>query len=231
MVFNIFKRYCFSVNMAKVKLVIFDLDGTLNNSAQTIKYCFRRTGEYYGKYDISEERLDTGLTGPFDVNISKVLGLKPEQVGEAIRKYSVHFEETSPVMSKLFPGSTETILYLKEHGCKIGLATMMVETYAVAILRNYGILDLFDSVHGTTEDFRYGKEDLIRFCLIDTGLNAEDAIMVGDGLDDHRAAKVARTRFVAALYGFGLDKEYCIENDIPGISDVSELKDLINQLS
>ena len=126
--------------MAKVKLVIFDLDGTINNSAETIKYCFRRTGEYYGKHDITEEKLKEGLCGPFDTNIAKMLELKTDQVPEAIDRYAAHFEEKSPVMSHLFPGAKETIVWLKDHGYKIGLATMMVEPYALAILRNYGIL-------------------------------------------------------------------------------------------
>lgn len=217
--------------MAKVKLVIFDLDGTINNSAETIKYCFRRTGEYYGKHDMTEEWLELGLCGPFDTNIKKLLDLNSDQVSEAINRYAAHFEETSPVMSHLYPGAEETIVWLKDHGYKIGLATMMVESYARDILQNYGILDLFDTVHGTSMDFRYGKEDLIRFCLTDTGLEPEDALMVGDGHDDFRAASVAGTGFVASLYGYGLDEEFCIKNGVPGISDITGMKELFNQLS
>ena len=69
------------------------------------------------------------------------------------------------------------------------------------------------------------------YSLDDTELNPKNAVMVGDGMDDHRASAVAGTGFIAALYGFGIDREYCNEKDVPGISDISELRDLISQRS
>jgi phosphoglycolate phosphatase len=218
--------------MAKKRLIVFDLDGTINNSADCIIHCFRRTGEAYGKYDIPDDVINSALTGPFDTNIAKVLGLKHDQVLEAINEYAVHFEKASPIMSHLFTGAMETLEYLKALGYKIGLATMMVDSYAVDILERYGVIDLFDSVHGIDRSFVCNKkEELIRSCMDDTGIGPAETVMIGDGFDDHRAAMEAGTDFIAALYGFGLDEEYCERTGIRGIRDITELKSLFSQRS
>lgn len=52
--------------MSGVKLVIFDLDGTIHDSSSGIAYCFRKTGETYGIMSIPDEKIRKGLTGPFE---------------------------------------------------------------------------------------------------------------------------------------------------------------------
>jgi len=212
--------------MAPVKLIIFDLDGTVNDSSPGIMYCFQRTGEAYGITDIAPEMLRSGLCGPFEDNISRILGLKPEQVSQAISIYVEHYTEKGASMCEMFPGVRETILDLKGKGYLIGLATMMVNEYARETLRRYGILDLFDTVHGTNFTTPYAKEDLIDFCLMDLDIQPEEAVLVGDGIDDHRAAMVSGTGFIAAKYGYGIKDEYCENTGIEGIWKVSDLSDM-----
>jgi len=212
--------------MPSVKLIIFDLDGTVNDSSPGIIYCFRKTGESYGKTDIPEELLRSGLSGPFEVNIKKLLDLEPEQVDEAIKEYVSYYVAEGQKMARLFIGINKTLQYLKSRGYLLGIATMMVDEYARSTLKNYGILDLFDTIHGASLTEVCHKEDLIRGCLKDTGLSPEEAVMIGDGSDDFRAAKDVGTEFIAALYGYEIDTGFCTQNGIRGINDISELKTL-----
>ena len=212
--------------MRDVKLIIFDLDGTVNDSSPGIIYCFQKTGELYDVYDIPPEKMSAALCGPFEVNIAKVLDLKPDQVDEAIQKYVKFYLDKGAKMSRLFPGVKEAITDLKSKGYLIGLATMMVEEYAKDTLRNSGILDLFDTVHGTNFTTPYAKEDLIDFCLMELGLSPEEAVLIGDGIDDHRAAKISHVGFIAAKYGYEIKDEYCDNTGIKGIWSAKELSDM-----
>jgi phosphoglycolate phosphatase len=226
MAVNIFRSVGIIIHMPCVKLIIFDLDGTVNDSSPGIIYCFRKTGESYGKVDLSDEWLRNGLSGPFEVNILKLLDLRPDQVDEAIQEYVKYYVESGQKMARLFEGIRDTLGYLKSRGYLLGVATMMVDEYARSTLDSYGITELFDTIHGTSFDFAYHKEDLIRACLADTGVSPEEAVMIGDGSDDYRAARAADVEFIGALYGYEIDTGFCTQNGIRGISDITELKTL-----
>ena len=210
--------------MASLKLIIFDLDGTVNDSSPGIIYCFRKTGESFGKTNLSDEFLQSGLSGPFEVNIARLLELRPDQVNEAIKEYITYYIESGQKMAHLFTGMRDTLEYLKSRGYMLGVATMMVDEYARGTLENYGIIDLFDTIHGTSLDEVRHKEWLIEACLKDTGLSPDEAVMIGDGSDDYRAAMAVGTDFIAALYGYEIDIGFCTQNGVRGISDITELK-------
>ena len=212
------------------KLIIFDLDGTINDSSPGISYCYRRTAETYGINDMTEERLRTGLSGPFETNISNILDLEDSEVPEAIRRYVEFYTAEGRYMCQLFPRVKETLEYLRNKGYLIGMATMMVDEYARDTLRKYGILGLFDTIHGASLTVPHTKEDLVRSCLDDAGVSPADAVLVGDGSDDHRAAVVSGTDFIAARYGYELDREYCERNSIRGIDSIDELTGLFRSV-
>ena len=210
--------------MSSAKLIIFDLDGTVNDSSPGIIYCFRKTGESYGKPDLSDEWLSTGLSGPFEINIQRLLDLRQDQVEPAIKEYVSYYIETGQKMAHMFAGMKDTLEYLKSRGYLLGVATMMVDEYARGTLANYGIIDLFDTIHGTSLVEVRRKERLIRECLEDTGVSPEEAVMIGDGSDDYKAAMDAGTEFIGALYGYEIDAGFCTQNGVKGISDITELK-------
>jgi len=213
--------------MSETKLIIFDLDGTIHDSSPGIIYCFRKTGETYGIYDIPDEKLNDGLTGPFEINIKNVLDLRDDQVVEAINRYVVFYKAEGQAMAQMFPGIKETIVELKKRGHLIGLATMMVEEFAKQTLHNYGIDVLFDSIKGASLDVAMTKYQVINKCIESLGVEPEECVMVGDGSDDHLSAEKAGVRFIAAKYGYGIDDGYCSEYGVQGINEPRELLDLV----
>ena len=213
--------------MSETKLVIFDLDGTIHDSSPGIVHCFRKTGETYGIYDISDEKLKDGLTGPFEINIKNVLDLRDDQVVEAIERYVVFYKAEGQRMAQMFPGIKETIVELKQRGYKIGLATMMVEEFAKQTLHNYGIDMLFDSINGASLEIAMSKYQVINNCIESLDIEPGNCVMIGDGSDDHLSAVKAGVPFIAALYGYGIDDKYCSEYGIKGINDPRELLDML----
>ncbi len=205
------------------KLVIFDLDGTINDSRKGFAYCYRETAKLYGIPNLSDNDLKIGFTGPFDIGIAKVLHLTEEQVPEAVARYVEFYEKEGKHMSAFFPGITEVINYLKDKGYILGVATMMEQGFARDTLSKNSVLDRFTSVCGASFDRPYRKPELIARCLSETGVDAEDAIMIGDGVDDHNSSVLQGIDFIGACYGYGITKQYCMDGGIPGISDPREL--------
>lgn len=213
--------------MPKLKAIVFDLDGTINDSSPGIIHCFKLTGEHYGIYNIPEELLRSGLSGPFTNNLRNILGLKEEQFQEAIKIYTDFYVAGGQWMSQLFPGIKTALETLKSRGYRLGVATMMVDEYAKETLSKYGILEMFDAVHGASFTIPYNKEDLIEQCLYSMDVRPDEAVMIGDGIDDYRASRIAGTEFIGVTYGYGLTERVCKENGIRYADEPGKITDLI----
>jgi len=208
------------------KLIVFDMDGTINDSSPGISYCFVRTGEHYGKTGLTKDLLRSGLSGPFEKNIMRILDLRPDQVMDAINIYVKYYTAEGQNMSELFPGIRESLQYLADKGYKMAVATMMVEDYAVNTLRSYGVDHFFTAIKGTNFTTPLTKRELIESCMMANDAKPSETIMVGDGIDDYNAAKAAGVDFIGATYGYGVTEEFCRNTGIGSIGDPTELKSM-----
>ena len=208
------------------KLIIFDLDGTLNDSRKGFAYCYRETAKTYGIDELTDEDLKEGFSGPFEIGIAKILHITEEEVPEAVARYVDFYQRDGRNMACLFPGVKEVVRYLKNKGYALAVATMMEEGFANDTLRNNGIDDCFAVVRGASFTIPYRKDELITKCLYDTGIGPEDAVMIGDGVDDHNASKMCGIDFIGVTYGYDIDTEYCESESIPYITDPSQLKEM-----
>ncbi|MBR4226149.1 MAG: HAD hydrolase-like protein [Candidatus Methanomethylophilaceae archaeon] len=191
------------------KLLIFDLDGTLSDSSEGILYCYRKTGEAFGRTDIPEDSLRSGLGGPFAENMMRIIGIPPEKVMDGVKVYVSNYVEKGFSMCSGFPGTREALEGLRSKGYVLCVATMMVEEFSVRTLEKLGIRDLFLSVRGTNLKTAVYKDELIRRCLSDAGAAVDEAVMIGDSFDDLDAARGMGMDFIAAAYGYGLPPEVC----------------------
>ncbi len=205
------------------KLIIFDMDGTLNDSSPGIVYCFRKTCEFYGKTDVTDDILRTGLSGPFTENLKSIIRIDDSQIPEAIDYYVRHYAAEGQSMAKLFPGVDPLLKKLKGSGYKLAVATHMAEEYAINTLKRESVFDYFDVVHGASFEIEYSKGDLIEQCLRSLNVSADDSVMVGDGVDDHQSAKGLGVDFIGAGYGYEIDQDYCMANGIPFLKSPEDL--------
>jgi phosphoglycolate phosphatase len=197
------------------KLLIFDLDGTLSDSSEGILYCYRKTAEAFGITGISEESYRSGLGGPFVENMIRILGISQDRIMDAVKIYVSHYIEKGFSLCGGFPGTKESLEYLRTKGYVMCVATMMVEEFSVKTLEKLGIRDCFLSVNGTNLKTPINKCQLIQKCLDDADAKADYAVMIGDCDDDMESAGKMGIDFVAATYGYGLTKEFCEEKGIP----------------
>jgi len=209
------------------KLLIFDLDGTLSDSSEGILYCYRKTGEAFGKTDIPEETLRSGLGGPFAENMMRIIGIPPEKIMDGVKVYVGNYIDKGFSMCSGFPGTRKALENLRDKGYVMCVATMMVEEFSIKTLEKLGILDLFLSVRGTNLKTAIYKRELIEKCLADAGATVDETVMIGDSYDDLDAASTMEMDFIAAAYGYGLPKELCEEKGIAYVEEPMGLCDIL----
>ena len=191
------------------KYILFDLDGTLTDSAPgitaSVKYALKKSGEPVPDYTV----LCKFIGPPLLYGFMSFCGMSEERAEKAVGYYREYYSVNGIFESELYPGIKELLSQLFSSNKKVILATSKPEVFAVKILEHFGISDYFYFTSGATLDkTRNEKDQVIAYALKSTGItNLSEAVMVGDRFHDIKGAKANGIRSVGVLYGFGSRKE------------------------
>lgn len=185
------------------KLVIFGFDGTIADTSPGILYCFNTTATAMGYQPVDHDSLYGVIGISLENGFRKLFGMKDDEIEYAAKNYSKLYSQKGKVMFSLYPGIENTLKELRGEGCKIAIATQKHRMFTSDMLEVYDIADLFDAVCATDVNTNLTKSDLILQACEQTGVNVEDAILIGDSdVDAEGAAKVG-IDFAAVLFGWG----------------------------
>lgn len=210
-----------------MKTILFDLDGTLIQTPKIILKAFKQTFETHLK--------DVQLT---DKILSNFLGQTLWQTfnfytnDKALVDVMIeHYRKVSNEMIELgltsYPNAKETIIYLKENGCKIGVVTSKLNEVASYHLKLSGLLEYIDILVGydDVQNHKPHPDPLLKALEI-LNIKKEDALYVGDHENDIRAAKKAGIESCAVTYSSRL-QEMLAEQPEYVIDDLDNLRDII----
>ena len=145
--------------------VLFDLDGTLIDSAPGIFDSFEFTLAQY-EMTVPQERLRRFLGPPLRESFAKLL--PPDEVERAVEIYRAHYAEASGALTKLYPGTKELLSALREAGYIVCLATSKVRYAALKLLDKLELTPYFDYIGGSSPDASLDtKTAVIRHVLAD----------------------------------------------------------------
>lgn len=189
--------------------ILFDLDGTLTDSAPGITRCIqealRRLGRAVPETDSLRRFVGPPLPGTFALLLEST---EEEEVAQAIRLYRERFVTTGMFENALYPGVREGLERLRGRGHRLWVATSKPEVYARQILEHFGIAHAFAGVHGPDLTGRnHDKRELIRELLLSERVSAPAACMVGDRALDVEGARANGLSAVAVLWGCGTAEE------------------------
>src|SRR6185295_17867271 len=117
---------------ARPQLVLFDLDGTLTDSAQGIVSSFRHALDAVGA-PVPDGELATRIVGPPMHHTLSEMGLG-ERAAEAIAAYRADYSTRGWAMNKLFDGIPALLADLRAAGVRLAVATSKAEPTARHIL-------------------------------------------------------------------------------------------------
>ena len=204
------------------KYILFDLDGTLTDTAEGITKSVQYALEAQG---IKEENLDnlTCYIGPpVDESFQKFHGMTKEQAWGAVEKYRERYKDTGIYETSVIDGMIFVLETLKVAGKTLALATCKPEPFALKILEHFNLSKYFTVACGSNLDgTRKYKNEIIEEVFARLNRlegNGElpeavldemkaDSIMVGDRKDDIYGAHNADIEAVGVRFGYAADGE------------------------
>ncbi len=205
------------------KLIIFDFDGTIADTSKGIIDSFRCVGEHYGKKGWSDEKIIRNIGNPLPFNLKKMYGLSDSELTEAIAVYRSYYSEEAYDKVSLYPGFIELIKDLSEKGMLMAVATLKANKIVQKMMKMLDIDCYFDSINGVGDADAESKADLIDRAITHAGVERRSVVMVGDAVSDYESSIACGVKFVAAIYGFGISVDYCVNHRIKYISKVTDL--------
>jgi phosphoglycolate phosphatase len=188
-----------------IDLVLFDLDGTLADTAPDLAAAANRQ-----RADLGMEPLPIGELRPLASHgarglIGRALGLAPGDAGyEASRlQFLAYYEQALCVHTRLFAGMAEALDRLESGGRRWGVVTNKAMRFTEPLLRS---LELHRRaaciVGGDSTPHPKPHPAPLRHALDIAGVAAARAVYVGDDLRDVQAGRAAGMRTVVAAYGY-----------------------------
>lgn len=189
--------------MNKIKLFIFDLDGTLADTSPGIYECHRFTNLKMRGKAPSDEQLRGIIGGPLLNSYINRFGYSEQEARQAVAIYREHYATEGIKGAVLYPGICDTLSGLKKQGYLTAVATLKGEKLAKDILARLDIDKYFDIICGMDDRDSLTKTDLVRKCLNELNCLPEQAVLVGDSEYDAKGADMAQVGFIGCTYGFG----------------------------
>lgn len=186
--------------------VIFDLDGTLIDSAPDVAASLNEVLGRRGFAPFSVEAVATMIGGGIPELIRKALeahGVEPDDIKPLVQDMVGVYASRATVLTVLYDGAAEMLAGLRDSGVKIGLCTNKLQDITDIILRDLDVAQYFGSVVGAAAG-RPRKPDAaaLEMVLNELDATAANAVMVGDSGADAGAAKNAGTALILADYGY-----------------------------
>lgn len=190
----------------RYRAVLFDLDGTLIDSAQDLVASIRYAAEnvFPGREAPEAEDVLAQVGKPLEAIASEFgFAVADADVRRFVDVYRAHYAEHFNEHTRLYPQVEELLDHLKTAGAKLAVVTAKHQTQADFVLAGCGLARYFDYVHGWQEGRRHKPHPepvLTALARLETAAGA--AIMVGDSELDIDAARAAGVDTCAVTYGF-----------------------------
>lgn len=194
--------------MAKYKAVLFDLDGTINDSGPGIMNSARCAIEKMGYPPLGEETLRRFVGPSLLYSFQTFCGMSEEEAERAIVLYREVYGGGQAYNLTVYDGMTELLEILGKNGVLCAVVTSKPQGMAEKVLAHFDLRRYFACVAGPDpSDGSNKKSVLIARALKELNLKCEDAVMVGDTRFDIIGAKEAGCDCVGVTYGYGTVEE------------------------
>jgi len=212
----------------KINLVVFDLDGTLVSSHETIyKATLHALKEVNINIEMPEEKF-LNMIGLHFEDIFREFGFAVPNFEHFIKIYkSIYFEYIDS--SVVYSGVEELIIKLNEKKIKVGLLTTKGQDQAELILQHFSLFNKFDYIMGRRPGMAHkpSPEPLQKICS-DLNINITNTLIVGDSEMDIQCGRNAGSKTCAVTYGYRTKQELLKSDPDFMIDQIQDLDKIIN---
>lgn len=208
-------------------IVLFDLDGTLTDSAAGIVASYSHVLASLGMH-AEEADIRRGIGPPLAQALAS-LGVPATLMDQAITAYREVFARRGLYDNRVYPGTTEMLEELGRAGTTLGVATSKLDQFARAILEHFRLSEYFTVVSGSSRDgARSHKVDVLAHALEELGGPAPSSVaLVGDREHDMYAARQLGVWAIGVTWGYGPEDELVASGAHVLAHDQAELSALV----
>lgn len=215
-------------------LILFDLDGTLIETAPEIADAVNDTLEAFDRPHVSQQQVNDWIGHGTRELLISALAFTDKTTTEVVRNstsfsrieasFGVHYQKRCGTRSHLYPHVRETLQALRGAGVKLAVVTNKERRYTKAVLEAHMLTPLFDRViSGDTLPLKKPDPMGVHDCLHHFRIRGERALFVGDSSIDIATARNAGVAVWALPYGYNMGQSIESANPDRVIADFSAL--------
>ncbi len=192
-------------------VVMYDLDGTLLDTAEEIAQAVNMTLAEFGHDAVDGAQVRNWIghgtgwlmktawqntQGPLDAPWDKVM-----------ERFIHHYEATAGTRSTAFPHVLETLQRARAYGVKQAIVTNKERRFTERVLEKHGLSDAFEMIIcGDSLSVKKPDPAVIEHCLTELGATRGEALFIGDSEIDVTTARAAGVVCWVVPYGYNLGK-------------------------
>ena len=185
--------------------VFLDLDGTLTDPKPGITAAVIHALTRLGHDAPAADDLTWVIGPPLIESFAKIGVADPDK---ALSLYRDYFSDRGLFENAVYDGIPAALDALRADGHRLFLATAKPHVYARRITAHFGLDRHLEAQFGPELDGTHNdKADLLAHALADRGIDASDAVMIGDRRQDVAAAQANAMPSIGVTWGYGADGE------------------------
>lgn len=186
----------------KRKTILFDLDGTLTDSAEGIINSVILALEHFN-LPVPDKDAMRVFVGPPLIPMLINHGVPEDKANEALQIFRSRYTTVGKYENAPYPGVLALLQNLKEGGHTLFVATSKPEPQAMGILEHFQLAPYFDIICGASlDETRATKEDVIEYLLTQYS-STDNMVMVGDTVYDIHGANAHGIPAIGVAWGYG----------------------------
>lgn len=210
------------------RVVLFDLDGTLSDSAPGIIGCMQHALQVVGAPLPDPDAMYRWVGPPLDDTLGDYLG-DAARAEQALRAYRVCYSRQGWLDNRLHDGVPELLADLHRAGVRLMLATTKGRQMAEQIVTHFGLRGYFDYVGGASSDGTVRTKAEVIATLLPL-LHADErssCVMVGDREYDVLGARAHGIECIVVEHGYATPAELTACTPLRVVPDMAALRGLL----
>ena len=218
-------------------LALFDLDGTLVDSAPDISLALNSALTDSSLPVLGEHKVRSYIGEGSKRLVHRAITRKYEGVADknlydqVSKKFLDNYADNIFIKSKIYPKVKETLCELRNHKISLGCVTNKPYEFAISLLKATDLIKYFAIIiGGDSLPKKKPDPEPIIYAIKKLGTRKENTTMIGDSITDLTAAKNAGVQSICVSYGYSGDVDLSTQNPDKIINSMEELPEAITSL-
>jgi HAD superfamily hydrolase (TIGR01509 family) len=212
--------------MKNLKLIIFDLDGTLIDAYTAITRSFNAAMKRFN-YPRQSRAVIRRAVGWGDGQLIRSF-VKAGDLDRVLAFYRGHHKKSLLEYSKVFPGARQLLAGLKAQGYKLAVASNRPTRFSLLLIRHLKLNRYFDHVL-CADKLKAGKPhpEILRKIMAELSVNKAETLYVGDMVIDAQAGRRSGVKTVIVTTGSSSARQIRLEKPWKMIKRIKDLPKLL----